>query len=91
MPNLPTLNRFVAGYEANSWQGVGAPRGTPAEIISKLNAAINAALADVTMKSRLSALGGTVMPWPPFSFGALLAKETKKWAKVVAFSGARAD
>jgi tripartite-type tricarboxylate transporter receptor subunit TctC len=91
MPHLPTLNRFVPGYEASSWQGVGAPHGTPMEIISKLNAAINAALADPTMKARLSALGGTVMPGPPSDFGTLIANETKKWAKVVAFSGAKAD
>lgn len=91
MPDLPTLNRFVPGYDASSWQGIGAPHGTPADIIAKLNTTINAALADPTMKARLSALGGTIIPGSPSDFGALIAAETKKWAKVVAFSGAKAD
>jgi tripartite-type tricarboxylate transporter receptor subunit TctC len=91
LPDIPTMNEFVPGYEASSWQGLGAPHGTPPEIIDKLNAAINAALADPTMKSRLAALGGDVIPSTPADFGKLVAAETKKWAKVVAFSGAKAD
>jgi len=73
------------------WYGVGAPRNTPAEIIDKLNKEINAALADPKLKARLADLGGTTLVGSPADFGKLIAEETEKWAKVVKFSGAKAD
>jgi hypothetical protein len=68
-----------------------APKNTPAEIVDKLNTEINVALADPKMKARLADLGATVLPGSSADFGRLIAEETEKWAKVVKFSGARAD
>jgi tripartite-type tricarboxylate transporter receptor subunit TctC len=83
LPELPTVGDFVPGYEASSVYGVGAPRGTPAEIVGKLNDRINAALADTDMKARLSDVGGTVLRGTPAEFGQLIANETEKWARVI--------
>jgi tripartite-type tricarboxylate transporter receptor subunit TctC len=91
LPLIPTVGDFVPGYEASAWGGVGAPKNTPAEIIDKLNKEINAALADPTIKARISDLGGTVLPGSPSDFGKIVADETEKWAKVVRFAGIKAD
>jgi tripartite-type tricarboxylate transporter receptor subunit TctC len=91
LPEIPTVDEFVPGYEANTWFGVGAPKNTPAEIINKLNNEINAALADPKMKARLANLGGVPMPLTPADFGRLIADETEKWAKVIRFTGIKAD
>jgi tripartite-type tricarboxylate transporter receptor subunit TctC len=91
LPDIPTVNDFVSGYEASAVSGLGAPRNTPAEIIDKLNKEINAALADPNMKARLADLGGTVLAGSPADFGKLIAEETEKWGKVVKFSGAKVD
>jgi tripartite-type tricarboxylate transporter receptor subunit TctC len=91
LPDVPALNDFVPGFEASSWYGIGAPRNTPTGLIEKLNKEINAALADSKMKTRLADLGGTLLPGSADDFGKLIAEETKKWAKVVKFSGASAD
>jgi len=91
LPDLPTVADFVPGYEATSWFGIGAPKGTPADIVDKLNKEINAGIADPTIKARLVDLGGTVLPGSPADFGTLIANETEKWAKVVKFSGAKAN
>ena len=91
LPDIPTVGETVPGYEASSWNGVGAPRNTPAHIVVKLNMEINAALADPNIKARLADLGGAPMPMKPAEFGALVATETEKWAKVVKFSGAKPD
>ena len=91
LPDIPTLADFVPGYEASTWYGIGAPKNTPSAIIDTLNAAINAALADGEIKSRLAALGGMVMPGSPADFGRLIADETAKWAKVVKFAGIQAE
>ena len=90
LPDVPVLADFVPGYEASAWFGVGAPKGTPAEIIEKLNKEINAGLADPKMKARLADLGGMLMAGTPADFGKIIAEETEKWAKVVKFSGAKA-
>ncbi len=82
LPDSPTVGDFVAGYEASSWQGVGAPRNTPAAIIDTLNRAINVVIADPRIKARLADLGGTVLSGSPADFGKFIADETEKWAKV---------
>ena len=91
LPGVPTVAETVPGYEASAWFGLGAPKGTPAEIVDKLNAAVNAGLADPKLKARLADLGGTMLVGPPGDFGKLVVEETEKWAKVVKFSGARPD
>ena len=91
LPDLPTVGAFVPGYETSAWQGVGAPKNTPAEIINKLNKEINAGLADPKIKTRVADMGGTVLAGSPADFGKLIADETEKWGKVVKFSGAKPD
>jgi tripartite-type tricarboxylate transporter receptor subunit TctC len=91
LPDLPTVNDFVPGYEASNVRGIGAPRGTPSEIIDKLNTEINAALLDPKVKMRLAELGASVLRGSPADFGKLIADETEKWARVVRFSGMKAD
>jgi tripartite-type tricarboxylate transporter receptor subunit TctC len=91
LPDIPTVGEFVPGYEASYWIGIGAPKATPAEIVDKLNAEINAALADPKMKSRLADLGGTVLPGSPAAFGKLIAEETEKWGNVIRALNIKAD
>ena len=91
LPGIPTVDEFVPGYEASSWYGVGAPKVTPAEIVEKLNKAINAGLADPKIKARLADLGGDVLALSPADFGKLIAEETEKWGTVVKFTGIKAD
>jgi len=83
LPDIPTMGEFVPGYEASQWYGVGAPRGTPAEVIDRLNKEINAALADPKMKTRFADLGGIAIAGSPADFGKLIADETEKLGKVV--------
>ena len=83
LPDIPTVNDFVSGYEASAFVGIGGPRNTPAEIIDILNKEINAALADHKIKARLADLGGVALPGSPAEFGKLIADETEKWAKVI--------
>jgi tripartite-type tricarboxylate transporter receptor subunit TctC len=91
LPNLPTVDTFLPGFEASTWLGIGAPRNTSAEIVDKLNNEINNALADPKMKARLAELAGAVLPGSPADFGKLIAEETEKWSKVIKFAGIRAD
>ncbi len=91
LPDLPTVSEFLPGYEATSWFGIGVTRNTPPEIIEKLNKEINAGLADPKISARLKDLGGIIIPGSPADFGKLIAGETEKWAKVVKFSGAKAN
>ena len=83
LPDVPTVNDFVPGYEASTWYGVGVPTGTPAEIIGKLNKEINAALADPTFKPRLGDVGGKALSGTPADLGKLIADETEKWGEVI--------
>jgi tripartite-type tricarboxylate transporter receptor subunit TctC len=83
LPDLPTVGDFVPGFEASSWQGIGAPRNTPAEIVAMLNREVNAALADPTIKARLAELGSTPAPMSPGDFEQFIVAETEKWAKVI--------
>jgi len=91
LPGVPAVGEFVPGYEASAWQGIGAPKSTPAEIIERLNTHINAGLADPKMKARLADLGAIPIPMTPADFGKLIADETEKWGKAVQFSGAKPD
>jgi len=91
LPGVPTVAETVPGYEASAWFGMGAPKDTPPEIIAVLNKAINEALADPNMKTRLAELGGLPMPGTPADFGKIILDETEKWRKVVEFAGASVD
>jgi tripartite-type tricarboxylate transporter receptor subunit TctC len=91
LPDLPIVADVLPGYEASALYGVGAPRNTPVEIVDRLNKEINAGLADPLMQARLADLGGTVLPGTPADFAKLIAEETRKWAKVVKFSGAKPE
>ena len=91
LPDVPTIGETVPGYEAVIWYGIVAPKGTPPEVVDTLNTAVNAVLTDPQLKAKLAALGGEPMPMTPAQFGKLIADETEKWAKVVKFSGAKAD
>jgi tripartite-type tricarboxylate transporter receptor subunit TctC len=86
LPDVPTMGEFVPGYEASAVTGIGVPKDTPAGIVNRLNAEINAAFAHPAMKARFAATGGTVLPGSPADFGQLIAAETEKWAQVVKFS-----
>jgi tripartite-type tricarboxylate transporter receptor subunit TctC len=91
LPDIPTVSDFVSGYEASAFVGIGAPRNMPAEIITKLNQEINAALVDPKIKARIIELGGTVLAGSPVDFGKLIADEIEKWGKVVKFAGIKAN
>jgi tripartite-type tricarboxylate transporter receptor subunit TctC len=91
LPNVPTVGEFVPGYEAILWQGIGAPKNTPAEIVDKLNKEINAALANPKMKARFADLGYIVLPGSPSDFEKLIAEETEKWGKVIRAANIKAD
>lgn len=91
LPDVPTVGEFVAGYEATAWFGLGAPKGTPAEILDKLNREVNAGLADAKIKAQLADLGGAPMPMTRGEFGTFIATETEKWAKVIKFANIKAD
>jgi tripartite-type tricarboxylate transporter receptor subunit TctC len=91
LPDVPTVAETVPGYEARGFQGIGAPRGTPTEIIDLLNKTINESLADPKMQEHLAAIGNTPLVLSPDGFAKLLADETEKWGKVVKFAGITAD
>ena len=85
-PDLPPIANFVPGYEAFAWQGLMAPKGTPPEIVNKLNTELNAALADPKVQKRLADLGGIPMPMTSADFGKLIVNEMQKWDKVIKFA-----
>jgi tripartite-type tricarboxylate transporter receptor subunit TctC len=91
LPDVPVVADFVPGFEASAWFGIGAPRGTPDDAVASLNREINAGLADPRLKAKLEDMGGMLIAGSPADFGKLIADETEKWAKVVKFSGARAE
>jgi tripartite-type tricarboxylate transporter receptor subunit TctC len=83
LPDIPTIGEYVPGYEAGGWQGLGAPRNTPREIIDILNKEINAGLADAEFKARLANLGATVLPGSAAEFSRFVSAETDKWGGVI--------
>jgi len=91
LPDVPVVADFVPGYEASAWFGLGAPKGTPPEIIELLNKEVNAAVADPNVRARLADMGGMMINGTPAEFGKVIVEETEKWAKVVKFSGAKAE
>src|SRR5262249_31140978 len=91
LPDTPTVADFVPGYEAGAWQGIGAPKTPPAEIVNKLNTTVNAILADPAVKGRFDSMGATLITGSAAGFGKYVAEETEKWAKVVKFSGAKPE
>ena len=91
LPDIPTVRDFLPGYEASGWQGIGAPRNTPAEIIDKLNKEIGVGLADPKIKERIVELGGTVLAGSPADFGKRVSEDVEKWAKVIKFAHIKSD
>jgi tripartite-type tricarboxylate transporter receptor subunit TctC len=91
LASVPTIAETVPGYEAIIWYGVGAPQGTPADVVGKLNREINAALASAKIKSRLAELGSSPIVVSPEEFGAFVRAETEKWEKVVRLSGTKVE
>ena len=85
------MGEFLPGYEASGWLGIGAPKGTAAEIVAKLNGEINAIVADPEMKTRLLTMGIEPTPMTTAAFGTFIAAETEKWAKVVKFADIKPD
>jgi tripartite-type tricarboxylate transporter receptor subunit TctC len=91
LPDIPSVGEFVPGYEASGWQGIGAPRNTPTEIVDKLNKEINAVLADPKMKARLADLGSTAFVNSPADFGKFIAEFTERWGKIIRSANIKAD
>jgi tripartite-type tricarboxylate transporter receptor subunit TctC len=90
-PDIPAIAETVPGYESSVFYGMSAPKGTPPEIVAILNKAVNAALQDPALVTRLNDLGGTPKPMTPAEYGQLIAEETEKWRKVVEFAGVSVD
>jgi len=91
LPDLPTMNSIVTGYDATTWFGIGAPKNMPSEIVDKLNKEINAALANPKIKAQLADLGGTALTLSPTEFAKLIADDTEKWGKVIRAANIKPD
>jgi tripartite-type tricarboxylate transporter receptor subunit TctC len=91
MPDVPVVGDFVKGFESQQWYGLSAPKGTPADVVERLNREVRAALADAKMKTRIAELGGDPMSMTAAEFGKFVASETQKWAKVIKVAGAKAQ
>jgi tripartite-type tricarboxylate transporter receptor subunit TctC len=91
LPDVPSAAEFVPGYESSGWNGICAPKNTPAEIVEKLNTVVNAALADPQTKTRLTDLGATTLGGSPADFGKLIVDETDKWGKVIRTAKIKAE
>jgi tripartite-type tricarboxylate transporter receptor subunit TctC len=91
LPDLPSVGEFLPGYDTSVWYGIGAPKGTAAEVVDKLNREINAGLADPKMQARFAALSATPIGGAPADFGRFVEHEMVMWARVVKFSGAKAE
>jgi tripartite-type tricarboxylate transporter receptor subunit TctC len=91
LPDVPTVAEYVPGFEGYVWDGIGAPKNTPVDVINKLNNAVNNTLADSDMKARLIGMGAEPMAMTPAEFGKFISSETEKWAHVVKFAGIKAE
>jgi tripartite-type tricarboxylate transporter receptor subunit TctC len=91
LPDVPLIGDAVPGYTVTGWLGIGAPKGTPTEVVDRLNKEVNAALADPAVKARMAELGSEIFPGSPTDFGKLIADETEKWGKVIRFAGIKAE
>jgi tripartite-type tricarboxylate transporter receptor subunit TctC len=87
LPDTPAIGEFLSGYSVRPWVGIGAPAHTPADIINRLNAGINAALASTDTRQRLADLGAPPIAGSAADFGKLIADDTEKWRKVIDFAG----
>jgi tripartite-type tricarboxylate transporter receptor subunit TctC len=87
LPDVPPVDDFVRGFEVSGWQGVVAPKGTPAEIVLALNTEINAVLSHPSSTARLADLGAIALSGSPADFGKLISDETDKWARVIKHAG----
>ena len=86
LPDVPTIGESLPGYETSGWLGIGAPKGTPTEIVDRLNREITAAVAEPDVTKRLAVMGIDPMSMAPAEFGKFMSAETEKWAKVVKFA-----
>jgi tripartite-type tricarboxylate transporter receptor subunit TctC len=91
LPDVPPIADVVPGYTVTGWLGVGAPKGTPSEVIERLNREIATALANPAVKARMAELGSQIFTSSPAEFGRLISEDTEKWAKVVKYAGIKAD
>jgi tripartite-type tricarboxylate transporter receptor subunit TctC len=91
LPDVPAIAETLAGYEGSGWAGVGAPRGTPADVIATLNKNINEVIVDPALKARCVVLGAVPEPMTPTQFGTLIADAAQKWGKVIAFANIKVD
>jgi tripartite-type tricarboxylate transporter receptor subunit TctC len=91
LPDVPTIGETLAGFDVTTWSGIGVPRGTPAEIVQRLNREINAGLEDPAIKSRFAEVGATPIIMSPAAFGAMMAADTQRWAKVIRLSGVKPE
>jgi tripartite-type tricarboxylate transporter receptor subunit TctC len=91
LPDVPAMGEYVPGYEASQWYGLGAPKNTPAEIVNKLNSAINSGLADPKLIERLADLGVDPVAITPADFGKLIADDTEKWGKAIRAANIKAE
>jgi tripartite-type tricarboxylate transporter receptor subunit TctC len=91
LPDIPTIGDFMPGFEASGWNGIGAPKNTPTEIVDRLNKEINAGLTDPKLKARVADLGATVFTGSQADFRKFIADETEKWGKVVKFAGLKPE
>jgi tripartite-type tricarboxylate transporter receptor subunit TctC len=87
LPDVPSMSEFLPGYESGGFFGIGAPQGTPVDVIDRLNSKINAALADSTVSAPIADMGATVLGGSPAAFGQLIADETKKWSEIIKSAG----
>ncbi len=91
LPDTPTVRENGPDYVATGWYGLSAPRNTPSDIVHKLNAAMNAALADATAQSRLASLGVQAMAMSPAQFAKFIDDEAAKWTPVIRAAGLKLD
>jgi len=91
LPDVPPIADVVPGYTVTGWLGFGVPKGTPSEIVDRLNREVNIALANPMVKTRMAELGSDIFTGSPADFGRLVAEETEKWGRVVKFAGLKAD